>query len=111
MTPEELVKGLQDELVERGLSAYRDLYEKQGGTSDSTRLFLELTEEQKEVFFDILKQTQIDTVATFLALLDGSFRFKNQTEDLLLTSETTPDEPLNGDLTDLFLQLNYRWRH
>lgn len=117
MKREELVRGLYERLIEQGTSAYQEEFPKAEITSrsdtyavEAINFFKSLNNDQRETFFKIVRQIRIDTTASFFAFLDGSFWIEGQTEDMKLVNLKNPSEKLNEDLTDLFLNLIYKWK-
>lgn len=103
MKHKDFVKGLKDRLIEPNLVSYRSIYENPRKVTEEILLFQSLTNEQKEVFFKIVRQVQIDTIATFLSLLDGAIVLEDQRDDFRLVCLDEPSEILNRNLTDDFL--------
>lgn len=70
---------------------------------ESLQLYKNLMDEDKLVFFKVIKQIGIDTVSNILALLDGVASLEGQDDEFNLTFQKA-NEKLNGDLQDLFLE-------
>ena len=118
MTPELLVRGLKARLVDSTVDEYREHLENNSPEHNtgvvSPRMFSyyqSLDSDQREIFFDVVRQIEIDTVADFLAYLDGAYWFQEQTADMRLTTVENPEEPLNGSLADIFLNLVHDGNH
>ena len=109
MKPEEFVAGVKNEIIERGIASHRDMYENPRVVTEDISFYRKLTEGEKEVFFRILRQVQVDTVAVFLSLLDGAFFLEGQSEDFKLICLDSSEEVINGDLADIFLRTEYKW--
>jgi hypothetical protein len=108
MTPEDFSRGLMDHVIDQGMESYRTMYI--NGRAEESRvpwgkraltLFHSLKPEQQEVLFEIMQQVSVDTVASVLAVLDGSSPLEGAFEDYELTYDG--GEKLNGDLLSLFL--------
>lgn len=76
---EEFVKSVYETVVEEGKNIYKDLYENTEVTErtvdywkNALELYCSFDDRQKMVFFDIIKQTMIDTISSVLGVLDGS---------------------------------------
>jgi hypothetical protein len=109
MNQSEIVSQIYDEVVNQNLAIYKRIFQttEVSTASDpywksSLMLFQSLSAEQKETFFEIVRQTIVDTTSNLLGILDGSSRLEGQSKNFKLTwdSET---EKLNEDLQDLFL--------
>lgn len=66
--------------------------------------FNNLNPAQKEFFFEIIKQIEIDTVSNFLGILDGHSALENHQDEFRLFAND--NKKINGDLQDIFLQLH-----
>jgi len=117
MNREELVLGLKKILIDQDtIEQYKGLESAEiKPTTDEYGIkvisfYKTLNQEQRDALFTLVKQIRIDTVASFFAFLDGSFWIEGQTEDMKLVNLENPNEKLNEDLTDLFLNLIYNWK-
>jgi hypothetical protein len=70
---------------------------------ESLKFYTNLPEENKKIFFNVIKQVGIDSTACLLAILDGITCLEGQDSDFILKFKNT-DEIINGDLSDLFLE-------
>jgi len=77
---------------------------------ESLQLYKNLTDEDKLVFFKVLRQAGIDAVSSILALLDGVTSLEGQDDEFSLTFKKA-NERLNGDLQDLFLEFDENSRY
>lgn len=116
MKKEEMVNGLKKRLVDAGLDNYINTFNELKNTAgldkfwtDTAIFYEELNEEEKTIFFGVIRQVQIDTLASVLAFLDGTYWVKGQEDDVKLVSLGNPEEELNGELTDTFLNMIYEW--
>ena len=103
MKPEDCVAGVKEEIVEGGLSVYKEAYANPRVLTEAVSLFNRLSAEEKEIFFRILRGVLVDTVAGLFALLDGTFLLMKQNDDFKLVCLDNPNEQINGDLMDIFL--------
>ena len=106
MTPEEFVTQLRSAVVEENTAIYRDLFSNTfvNKASDpywkrALGLFGALTPEQREVFFEILRQVAVDTTSNILGILDGVSALKSVGRFELRTG----GQDLGNDLQSLFL--------
>lgn len=111
MTPEEFVRGLWLEIVEWGMIEYKQMYmnHRPDEATDPTikralTLFHNLTGDQQVVILHIIKQIQIDTVASVLSIIDGTRVLEGFSEEFVLRYKDGLQ--LNGNLTDIFLQID-----
>lgn len=63
----------------------------------------QLSEDNKEIFSEIIKQVQVDTVAQILGVLDGVSPLGEDFVDIHMKVEGN-EEVLNGDLLDSLLE-------
>lgn len=116
MTKEEMIDGLKKRVVDLSLEGFIKMFNeaKIGPKSDkywtdATTFYKGLSEEEKRIFFSIVKQIKIDTLSDILAFLDGVYWVEGQEEDLKLVSLDNPEEKLNEDLLDIFHNTVYEW--
>lgn len=107
MTPEQLVHGLHASVVDENVALYRDLFAhtEPGRVSDpywirALALFGSLSGEQREVFFEVLRQVTVDTTSNVLGVVDGASYIEGADRGFELTHGA---RKLNGDLQNLFL--------
>lgn len=112
MKPEHFVRRLQERVIDKPMSAHRDRFLlgtkenlKQGFSLDVLELFQKIDSEDRETFFELLRYISIVSVTSFLAVLDGISSLEGQNEDFVLL-EKGEDEPINGMLTDLFIEMD-----
>lgn len=107
MTPKNFVSGLRIAVVEENVNIYRDLFTATL-IEDSTdpywkralTLFNTLSQEQREVFFEIVRQVTIDTTSNVLGVIDGVNVLEGDDSEFELKSGT---QQISGDLQALFL--------
>jgi hypothetical protein len=107
MTPKEFAIRLRKGVVEENTLIYRDLF---SGTpvekaSDAywrraIKLFAALSKEQKEVFFEVIRQVTVDTTSNILGVIDGVSTLEDVREELELSLGR---DRISGDLQSLFL--------
>jgi hypothetical protein len=102
------IEKLYELVTKENMDIYKDLFNNNcsGDALDpywksSLAMYEKMSEESKKVFFNIIRQIEIDTVSNILALLDGVTVLEGQDGDFVLK---LGDEKLNGDLQDLFLE-------
>lgn len=107
MTPEQLVRGLLTSVVDENVVLYRDLFARTepGKAIDpywirALALFGSLSEEQREVFFEVVRQVAVDTTSNILGVIDGISYIEGADGGFELTHGA---RKLNGDLQSLFL--------
>ena len=71
---------------------------------EALNFFQALDEKKQNQFFSILRQISVDTVSEFLSILDGITLLNGQNSEFVL-KEKGDEKIINGDLQDLFLQL------
>ncbi len=111
MNPKSFVTQIRASLIEASLDEYKNLFETTapGSATDpywirALDLYSELSDNQKAVFFEVIRNVMVDTVSYFAGVLDGTSPILAEPDDLILTMESSPDK-INGDLQDLFLEL------
>jgi hypothetical protein len=102
MTPEQLVNLLHSSVIDENVTLYRQLFARTDleKASDpywnrALALFGGLCEEQREFFFEVVRQVAIDTTSSVLGVIDGASRPEGADGRFELTH--------NGDLQSLFL--------
>lgn len=108
MTPEDLAASLMRDIVDENVAAYRELFT-HTSLSDATdpywqqalTLFASLSEQQRAVFFEVIRQVSVDTVSNVLGVFDGVNMIKGG--DAGFTVIYGRDQKMNGDLQSLFL--------
>jgi len=107
MKPEEFTADLHKEL-ERNLAYYKEIFyqTKLEDVIDdywykAIVFFRSLNPDQQEVLLEIIKQVQIDTMATMLGIIDGIASLNKVFKDVSLIVD---GEKINGDLLEYFLE-------
>jgi hypothetical protein len=109
MTQQELINRIRVEIIDQNLAIYRDLF----ANTDPARasdpywkralaLHSSMSDEHREVLFQIVRQVMVDTTSNLLGVLDGVNWLEGQDEGFKLTTESG-SERLNEGLQDLFL--------
>ncbi|MGO4368781.1 hypothetical protein [Pseudomonas sp. PAB10] len=109
MNPKDFVIGLKTTVVDENILIYKDLFSNTP-IEDATdaywkralTLFNSLPIEQREVFFEIIRQTMVDTTSNILGIMDGVSTFDGADDEFSLTYGKNNDT-LTGDLQSLFL--------
>lgn len=109
MKPEIFVRKIKKSIVDENLSIYRDLFcsteleqAQDPYWQDALALFENLTSNERDVLFKIMRQVSVDTVSSFFSILDGiSVLDEQEGEFSLLIS----GKELSGSLQDDFLEL------
>lgn len=111
MKPIEFVKGLRNAVVEDNLSIYKNLFENTELNSvtdsywkDALAFFNKLDFKDKEVFFKVIRQIEVDTISNILGVLDGVSWIEGQKGNFKLVVDNSNDV-INGELQDKFLEL------
>lgn len=110
MDPKSLVSQLRTSVIEENLEIYRDLFESTSteGAIDpywmrALSIYQGMTEDQRSVLFEIIRQVMSDTVSNVLGILDGVSTLDGADDELVLTAKNS-GQLLSGDLQDLFLE-------
>jgi hypothetical protein len=109
MDSKEFVINVRKTIIEENLNIYKNLFNNtkkplEPYWVDALQLFNKLSIKDKDIFFKIIRQIEVDTVSNIFGILDGSSSLDNQNEDLKLTGVNST-KLINGDLQDLFLEL------
>lgn len=95
-------------MVEENASSYRQLFTETSLSKVSNpywkralTLFNSLNIEQREIFFEVIRQVTVDTAANVLGVIDEVNMLDGINEEFLLTAGG--NAKLNGDLQSLFL--------
>lgn len=108
MKPDDFVLKLKEAVIEENISIYRDVFKET--TIDQCSdiywkkalfLFNSLSIDDKEIFFEILRQVMIDTTSNILGVIDGVNLINGIDKDFTLIYE---GEVLNGDLQSIFIE-------
>jgi hypothetical protein len=109
MNQQQLVARIRAEIIDQNLAIYRDLFANTevGSAVDphwkrALGLCSALSEEQRVVLFQVVRQVMVDTCSNLLGVLDGVSWLEGQAEDFKLTMESGT-EKLNEGLQDLLL--------
>lgn len=111
MIPEEFVKKIRLSVLDENQAIYKDLFQNTDvkDASDSywqgaLGLFGNLNDSEREILFSIIRQVTVDTVSNMFGVLDGVTTLEDFDDDLVLSLEGG-EEQLNGDLQDIFLEI------
>ena len=108
MTPRDFAIGMMRGVVDENVAAYRELFTK-GSSSNAVDpygrralMFYEsLSEDQREVFFEVIRQASVDMTSNVLGVLDGVNTIEEIDPGIVLLDST--GHRLNGDLQSYFL--------
>jgi hypothetical protein len=110
MSPKDFVIGLHTTIVDENIEIYKNLFQNTvlENVSDpywrnALVLFNTLSEEQRDIFFSVIKQVIVDTTSNLLGVIDGVSSFTGQENEFLLLASDS-HKSLSGDLQDLFLE-------
>jgi predicted transcriptional regulator with HTH domain len=108
MKSQDFASGIMREVVDENVSIYRDLFSETSASEASDPywrralgLFNSLSDEQRSVFFEIVRQVSVDTASNVLGVLDGVNSIEGGEAGFSLLSGT--GEKLNSDLQSFFL--------
>ncbi len=111
MTPEQFVSGMRSAIVEANAVIYMNLLEsmtvrtaKDSYWKRVLALYASLSEADRVVLFEIMRQSTVDALSNVFGILDGSSSLGNKQENFTLTSEDD-NQKLNGSLQDIFLAM------
>ncbi len=107
MTPEYFAAGILQLVIKDGMETYRHMFSntqpeksKDPYGKRALTLFSQLSGNQREVLFDIIRQTSVDTVSCVLGVVDGVCFIEGETDSYKLTYG---GQDLGNDLQSLFL--------
>lgn len=107
MTPNEFAIGLMQLTVDDGMKSYRHMFSsarpedsKDPYGKRALTLYSELSADQREVLFEIIRQVSVDTVSSLLGVIDGVCFIEGATDTYKLTYG---QQDLGDDLQSLFL--------
>jgi len=111
MTSEELVKKIRSSVLDENQAIYKDIFQSTNINDASAPywqgalgLFEKLDDGEREILFSIVRQTTVDTISNMLGVLDGVTTLEGFDGDFVLSLESE-EEQLNGDLQDIFLEI------
>ncbi|WP_458737161.1 hypothetical protein [Pseudomonas chlororaphis] len=109
MKPKDFVAGLRENVIDENISIYKNLFSNTSIEKVTDQywknvlaLFQSLPSEQQAVFFELIRQTMIDTTSNILGILDGVSTLNGANDEFALTYGKS-QETLTGDLQSLFL--------
>lgn len=109
MNSKDFAIGLRSVVVDENIEIYRDLFMNISieDASDAywkraLTLFNSLSNEQQDVFFEVVRQIAVDTTSNVLGVIDGVNSIKGMDAEFMLMYDGE-NCPLNGDLQSLFL--------
>lgn len=104
---EKFVKEVYNSLVKEDEEVYRDLFNNTDINDDiipywkdALKLYSKLSDNDREIFFKVIKQITIDTISSLFGIIDGCTTIDDKgIETKLLLGE----QDTEGELLDLFL--------
>jgi hypothetical protein len=110
MTPQDFISQIRATVVQQNAVIYKGLFEstRPEAARDpywkrALTLHRSLSESDRAVLMEIIRQVTTDTVSNLFAILDGVSTLEGAREDFVLTSKSD-NRKLNGNLQDLFLE-------
>jgi putative transposase len=110
MNKVDLIKTLYQSTIKENSTIYKDLFNntdinkvKDSYWKAALTFYKELSDANKDVFFKIIEQVQVDTVSNILGVLDGVVSTAEEDIEIEMTIKGN-NELINGDLQDLFLE-------
>jgi putative transposase len=110
MKKEEFIKSLYQSVIKENGTIYQDMFAssdvntvKDAYWKEALKFYSELNDESKEILFKVIEQIQVDTVSNVLGIFDEIVSNSEKEKEVNMTVEGI-DEPLNGELQDLFLE-------
>lgn len=105
----EFITAIRKRVIESDFKVYQELLNTTNEANDpvwneALLIYNDLTNEQQESFLSFLRLIQVNAVSHFLGILDGSTYLNERREDFILKTERG-NKPLNGNLQDLFLEI------
>ena len=110
MNKEEFVKLLHQSIIKENRNFYRDIFNNTDINEvtdpywkEALMFYSELSDKNKEILFKIIEQVEVDAVSNILGVLDGVVSIGEEDIEFKVTINDN-NEPINGDLQDLFLE-------
>jgi hypothetical protein len=111
MTPRIFVSQARRAIVDRNLALYEDML--MSGKADKVsdpywrrtlQLYHSLDASGQAALRETIRQTMVDTISSIFAVLDGVSAIADAPEEFVLTTRSQ-GQPINGNLQDLFLEM------
>lgn len=110
MTPERLVEQLRSLVIQKNCEIYKEIFSSTSPEESSDiywkkalHLYGSLDDDNRQIFFEIIRQVAVDTMSNIFGILDGSIGLAEGSTSISLVSE--PDhKKINGDLQDILLE-------
>lgn len=107
MDAEQFALQIKKHVIDANVVLYREMYESVENSTDPygrrvLEFYRQLNASQKEVLFELIRQTAIDTVSSVFGIIDGSCSIDVPDADLTLSDGS---DQLSGELQDAFLVL------
>jgi len=110
MKPEDFIRIIRERIIQEDLQSYSELLLTPiSNVTDPDwkaiiPLYKELSDDQKKAFLKFVRLIEVNTVAHFLGILDGSSYFNESGDTFVLKIEGT-EQQINGDLLDTLWQI------
>lgn len=109
MEAEEFVKKIRDRVIQKDHEIYEEILNTKEDVKDSIwkesiAIYRGLSDNQKKSFLILLRLMQVNTLSHIFGILDGSSYLSGEKEIFLLL-EKKSNNILNGDLQDIFLEI------
>ncbi len=112
MKPEDFVKKIRESILDENVGIYKDLFNSTSVDEasdeywkEALRFYGKLNSEERETLFKIIRQVSVDTISNLFGVLDGVTCLDDQGEDFTLTIGDDGKGKINGDLQDIFLEI------
>lgn len=109
MEPQEFVTAVRARVIANDNEVYQKLLTSANGATDPVwqdviKIYRDLGSDQQALFVSFLRLIQVNTVSHIFGILDGSTYLSDESESFILKTENG-DDLLNGDLQEIFLEL------
>ena len=107
MMNEEFIKSIYAAIVEDNLSIYQGLFDRDNNEhtidywKNARKLYCEFDENQKEIFYSVIRQVIVDTISNVFGVLDGACSLDDSEWDIRIDIN---GKDTNSELQDKFLE-------
>lgn len=108
MPPKEFVKMVQKHLIDENMGIYKKIFHETSldDASDdywknALTLFRKLDDDDRDIFFRVMRQVSVDTMSSFFSIVDGTSYLGEEISEVTLNENK---QKISGDLQDLFLE-------
>lgn len=109
MNKDEFVKLIHQSIVQENRNFYRETFNNTDINEvtdpywkEALGFYSELSDKNKEILLKIIEQVEVDAVSNIFGILDGVVSLGEENIEFKVTINDK-NEPINGDLQDLFL--------